>query len=98
MVVVVEPAIKSAKAFGLRAVGPDVGPLVGQGAVESFDFSVGLRAVGADAGVHDAELGAQRGPGVALVARPAVGEKPLDGDATVGEVPVRSGQEGGALL
>src|SRR4051794_5464552 len=93
MVVVVEPAVKAAGSFGFGAVGAHVGPFVGQGPVEAFDFAVGLGAVGADAAVFDVEVGAQSSPGVALVARAAVGEERLDGDAVLGEPAVGAGKE-----
>jgi hypothetical protein len=41
-------------AFGVRGVGPQVGPFVEEGAVEAFDLAVGLRPVGADLLVGDA--------------------------------------------
>jgi hypothetical protein len=48
--------------FGLGPVGVGVGPLVEQGAVEAFDFAVGLGPVGAGALVDDAGGGEQVAP------------------------------------
>lgn len=61
------------------------GPAVGEGAVETFDFSVGLRSVGAGLLRPDAEFVAGIAPGVGLVGGAVVGEDPFDGDAVGGE-------------
>jgi hypothetical protein len=46
MVVEMEPFVQCGHPLVLGAVGPDVGPLLKQGAVEAFDFAVGLWPVG----------------------------------------------------
>jgi hypothetical protein len=57
VIVGVEPKQECLATLGLGAVGPGVGPLIEQGAVEAFDFSVGLRPIGAGAFVGDADCG-----------------------------------------
>ena len=56
VIVEVEPSLERLVAAKVGAVDADVGPFVGEGAVEAFDFAVGLRRVGLDAGVNDAEV------------------------------------------
>ena len=47
-------------ACGVAAVEPGVGPLSGQGAVESLHFSVGLGPIGPGASVLDVAQGAAK--------------------------------------
>ena len=48
VVVGVEPLCQGLGAFGVGCVDAGVGPLVGEGAVESFNFTVLLGLVGTD--------------------------------------------------
>lgn len=62
VIVVVEPGIIGFGAFGLAGVGLGVGPFGSEGAVEAFDFSIGLGPVGLGPLVLDvlAESGGKR--------------------------------------
>ncbi len=73
-----------------------VGPLLQQGAVEAFDFAVGLRAPGPGEAGADAQLVAGVAPGVLGVGPGVVGQDPLDGDAASCEPGGCSSQEGRA--
>ena len=53
MVVEVEPGGQGAGALAVGVPGSGVGPFGEQGAVEAFDFAVGLGPVGAGEGVSD---------------------------------------------
>ena len=46
VIVEVQEVCKGFNAFGLGVVGTDVGPLLEHGAVEPFDFPIGLGSVG----------------------------------------------------
>ena len=54
MIVGVQPAGEFGAAFGVAGVKAGVGPFVGQGAVKSFHFSVGLRSIGSGTAMFDA--------------------------------------------
>ena len=53
VIVVVEPVVVGRRPGPIRGVELCVGPFRGQGAIESFDFAVGLRPVGAGPFVPD---------------------------------------------
>jgi hypothetical protein len=55
MVVMPEPSVKGADAFGVGAVDRAVGPAAQQGADEAFGLAVGLWSVGASAQVAQSE-------------------------------------------
>src|SRR6476620_3045699 len=93
MVVDVQPAGQGPGPGSLGGVDPNVGTLDEQGAVEPFDFAVGLGSVGPDPLVGDCVGGAGRGPLPGPVAGPVVGQDPLDGDAVAGEPGDRPGPE-----
>ena len=94
VVVGVEPGGESVASLGVGAVGVGVGPFVGQGAVEAFDFAVGLGPVGAGAFVGDVR--AEGGGEVAgSVAGAVVGQDAGDGDCVVGEPGVGASPERG---
>ena len=57
VIVGVEPAGQGLAAFGFAGVGMGVGPFVKHGAVEAFDFPVGLWPVGPGPFVGDPRLG-----------------------------------------
>src|ERR1700722_5811057 len=95
MVVGVQPGVKGGAAFGFGGVGAGVGPFVGEGAVEPFDFAVGLGPVGAGALVGDAQVRAGSGPVAGAVAATVVGEDALDGDPGGGVPGGGAGQERG---
>ncbi len=80
MVVVMEPAVKSAAAVVVAAVHADAGPFVVEGAVEPFHLAVGGGVVGPGARVTHTELGTEVSPGEAAIAVAVVGEDPFDGD------------------
>jgi hypothetical protein len=65
-----------------------VGPFVGQGAVEAFDFAVGLGSIWSGAPVLDVAQGV--GEGVGSVAGSVVGQHVSDCDSTVDEPGVGS--------
>jgi hypothetical protein len=70
---------------------------LGQGAVEPFDLSVGLGAVGPLR--CDAEVGTGLASQVRPIAAAVVGEHAVDGDAALGEPGHRMAQDlGGGLL
>src|SRR5215469_4189353 len=99
MVVEMEPGVKGGASFGFGGVGAGVGPFVGQGAVVSLDFAVGLRPVGAGALGRDVQLGAGGGPVPGAVAGAVVADDAFDGDAECGVPGVRAGEErGGGVL
>lgn len=79
-IVVVEPGRERLEAGCVGEVDAGVGPFVGEGAVEAFDFPVGLRAIGAGAFVGDGIVGEGGGEDAGAVARAVVGEDPFDGD------------------
>lgn len=99
VVVGVEEACQGYGAFLAGGVGPPVGPLVKEGAVEAFDLAVGLRPVGADLLVGDAGRGQGLGEQLGLVAGAVIGQDAIDGDALVREERVRPFPEsdGGVL-
>src|SRR2546430_11740409 len=78
MVVAMEPASKCAGAVGLSAVGPDVGPLLEQGAMETLDLAVGLGPVGPAVLVDDAAFGKRVVEQSTPVGEGIVGQDPLD--------------------
>ena len=93
MVVAMEPAVKCPGPGGLAAVGPDVGPLLEKGPVESLYLSIGLGPIRAAVAVLD--------PGFAsawlkssLVGERVVGHHPLDHDAVGPEEGLGSPPEG----
>jgi hypothetical protein len=53
MIVGVQPAGELFAAFGVAAVEPRIGPFIGQGAVKTLHFAVGLWPVGAGSSVFD---------------------------------------------
>src|SRR4030095_4622592 len=87
MVVVPEPAVKGGGAFAAGAVDGAVGPAVEHRADEAFGFAVGLRPVGAGAGVSDARPAAGGRVDCGAVGGAFVGEQPFDADA----VPLEEG-------
>src|SRR5690606_28612780 len=58
---------------------------VGKGAVESLDFSVGLRPIGSGAFGCDVQFGAGITPGVGPIRRSVVGQNALHNDSVFGE-------------
>ena len=94
MIVGVQPDGKFGAAFGIADVEAGVGPFVGQGAVEAFNFPVGLRTMRSDAAMLDrSECISERvAQGVGLG---VVGEDRFDGDAMLGEPALRPGPERG---
>lgn len=78
---------RAAVRSSLEVVGPEVGPFVGEGAVEAFDFTVGLRSVGAGEFARRADVDQGLFPGQALAVGPCVvREDALDsGDGQAGE-------------
>jgi hypothetical protein len=98
VVVGVEEVCQGFGPLGVRRVGPEVGPLVEERAVEAFDLAVGLGSVGAGEFAGRAEVGEDVVPGQALAVGPGVvGQDPFDaGDAVVVEEGGRAGQEGRA--
>ena len=99
VVVGVEERFEDFGAVGVVGVGPQVGPLVQQGAVEAPGLSVRLWPVGAGAFVSDA-CGLERlVPDAGAVTGAVVGQYALDGDAEVGEERLCPAPEsGGGLL
>ena len=85
VIVVVEESSVGVLALLFAGPGADVGPFLEEGAVEAFDFAVGLGPVGA--GFLDLRAGAFAGfvPGAAAVAAAVVGDDPLAGDAEFAE-------------
>ena len=53
VIVGVQPPRELVTAFEVAGVEAGVGPFVGQGAVEAFDFAVGLGSVGAGSAMLD---------------------------------------------
>ena len=53
VIVGVQPDDEFVAAFGVAAVEPRVGPFVGQGAVESLHFAVGLGPIGPSPTMRD---------------------------------------------
>ena len=99
--VVVVGVQKICRGFGpflVGGVGPQVGPLVEQGAVEAFDLAVGLRPAGAGQLAGRAEVGQGLAPGEALAVGPGVvGQDALDAvDARRSEEGRGTAEEGGA--
>ena len=92
VVVVDKKARQLLSAFGVGLIGPFVGPLVGQDAVEPFGFAIGLGAIGAGGEVtRRAERRAKElGQRVVLG---DVGHHSLDLDAELGEVRPSSFEE-----
>ncbi len=100
MVVAVEPACTGTGTSGLAGVGPDVGPLFEQGAVEPLDLAVGLWPVGPAVLVEDAVLGEDLVEEPTSVGEVVVGEHPFDDHASgskprLGSAPER--RRGGPL-
>ena len=95
VVVGVEEVCQGCCALVVRGVGPLVGPLLGQGAVETFDFAVGLWPVGAGELAGRADVGQGGFLGQALAVGPGVvGQDAFDaGDALVVEERGRPGEE-----
>ena len=94
VVVDVDPVLQGVVAVGFGQVGTGVGPFLGEGPVESFDFAVGLRPVGAGPDVFDPTEGGLEGLG--SVTGPVVGHDRLDGDPVRGEELLGPLPEGGA--
>jgi hypothetical protein len=85
VVVVVEPCWQGLAAGGFVGVMVGEGPAVGEGAVEAFEFAVGLGPVGPGFLGCDAEFGAGVAPQMAAVGGAVVGQDAFDGgDAAVG--------------
>lgn len=89
VVVGVQEACQGGRAFVVAGIGPQVGPLVQQGAVEAFDFAIGLRSVDAGELAGRAEVDECLLPGEALAVGPGVG-----GQDTFDAVDARRGEEG----
>src|SRR5690606_6275092 len=89
---VVEPCGVVGDAVLLAGVGGGVGPLGCEGAVEAFDFAVGLGPVGPGAAVLEAVQGC--GEVLGPVAGPVVGHHGGNGDPGGGEVGACSDPEG----
>ena len=63
VIVGVQPSGEFVAAFVVAEVEAGVGPFVGQGAVEAFDFAVGLWSVGTGSAVLDTTEGVAEGMG-----------------------------------
>ena len=84
-IVELDVAAKGMESLAVRAVGSGVGPLIEQGPDEALGLAVGLGPERPGSLVTDI-TGAERiAIGVAAIARPVVGQDPLDRDANLGE-------------
>jgi hypothetical protein len=76
-----QPGLEGLAAFGVGRIGPPVGPLLLEGAVEPLHLAIGLRPIGPGALEADAQVGGglqeHLGVGVGLG---VVGQHPLNGD------------------
>jgi len=93
VIVRVEPVLEGSGAGSVRAVEADIGPLLQQGAVETFYLAVGLRSIGAGATVSRPEFSASAGEETTAVGRTVVGEDRLDGNRTLGKPDLGAGPE-----
>lgn len=98
VVVGVQEVAERLGALAVCGVGPDVGPFLGQGAVEAFDFAVGLGSVGPGVFARRADLGQGVLPGQAFaVGHGVVGQDAFDAvDAVFGVEGCGSQEESGA--
>ena len=95
VIVGVQPSRELVAAFAVAGVEVGVGPLVGQGAVEAFDLTVGLGSVGAGSAMLDlTECVSER---VRSVAGTVVGQHVFDRDAVLGEPCVARSQNAAAV-
>ncbi|NYI03534.1 hypothetical protein FHU37_000477 [Allostreptomyces psammosilenae] len=102
VVVGVEEGGQGVGALLVAGVGLEVGPFLGQGAVEAFDLAVGLGVVGAGAFVGDAAGGQDVAPAGGGVAGSVVGQDAFDGDSVsveerAGADPEQGGGGGGLV-
>src|SRR5690625_5937775 len=90
VIIVVQPVSICCGAGFVTVVGVSVGPFLGQGSVESFDFAIGLRPVGLGKAMLDAipQGGLEQ---AGAVAGTVVGHDCLHGDPSISE------ERGGAL-
>lgn len=89
-----DPGLVGVGSGFVAAVGIGVCPFGGEGAVEAFDFPLGLGPVGPGEAVAD--IGAEGGgEGAGAVAGPVVGEDGGDGDAGLSEECVGAAPECG---
>jgi hypothetical protein len=99
----VEEVCQGGGAVANADVGPQMSPLVEQGAVEAFDLAVGLRPVGAGVLAGRGEVFQGPPPGVAFAVGPCVVRQDVfrTVDAEGGEEgrgPAREGGAGGGFL
>jgi len=91
VIVEMEEAAEGGCSFLLGVIGPEVGPLLEQGAVEAFNFAVGLWPVGPSEAMID--VAQDFGEELASVAAAVVGEDLADGDAVLYEPGVGTAPE-----